>query len=307
MTMADGVVFDIQHYAVSDGPGIRTAVFLKGCPLRCAWCCNPESQHRRPELRHSPARCAACFTCLDTCPADAVSRSAGGPVFDRRHCCPHDRWPCVEACPHEALSRVGETMTASAVMKMVTADKRFYENSGGGVTFSGGEPFGQPAFLRDLLDRSRSLDIHTAVETCGCADPADVAACAPLVDLFLFDIKSADPDRHRALTGAANDRILQNLRFLAADHDERLLVRVPLVPRFTDEAENLAGMADLLVDLGVPRVEVMPYHELGRDKYAGLGRRYSVSSPRPTDISASVESAVALFEARGIACTVGGE
>ena len=303
----EGVVFDIQHYAVTDGPGIRTLVFLKGCPLRCAWCCNPESQRRGPDLRHSAPRCRGCFACEAACPGGAVSREGGRPVFDRARCCPADPWACVEACPQGALSRVGEAMSADRVMARVAADRPFYDNSGGGVTFSGGEPFAQASFLRGLLERSRSLGIHAAVETCGCADASDVAACAELVNLFLFDLKSADPACHEALTGASNDRILRNLRFLSANYPDRLLVRVPLVPGFTDSPENLSGIAGLLVELRVTRVELMPYHELGRDKYKGLARPYPIPTPHPADLAASVARAVSVFRSRGIDSTVGGE
>lgn len=305
--MPDGLVFDIQHYAVTDGPGIRTVVFLKGCPLRCPWCCNPESQQPGPELRHAEPRCRACRACVSACPAGAASGAAGRPAFDRRRCCPSEPWPCVEACPHGALSRVGETLAADAVMARVAADKAFYDNSGGGVTFSGGEPFAQAEFLRALLVRSRAAGLHTAVETCGAADGPDLHACAPLVDLFLFDLKSADRDRHQAITGEGNERILQNLAWLARRDANRVMVRIPLVPGFTDDTSNLEGIADVLARLGLPRAEVMPYHDLGRDKYAGLGRPYLIGAPPPDSLRESVNRAISLLGARGIACGVGGE
>jgi pyruvate formate lyase activating enzyme len=305
--MSDGLVFDIQHYSVGDGPGIRTVVFLKGCPLRCPWCCNPESQQPRPELKHALARCRACGACVDACPAGAVSMEDGRPVFDRRRCCPSGAWPCVDACPHGAPSRVGETLTADAVMARVAADKAFYDNSGGGVTFSGGEPFAQAAFLGELLGRCRAAGIHTAVETCGYADAEDLRASAPLVDLFLFDLKSADRERHQAITGADNAPALENLEWLAARFADRVVVRIPLVPGFTDDASNLSGIAEVLARLRLPRAEVMPYHELGRDKYDGLGRPYLVGAQAPDGWREPVGRAVALLESRGLICGIGGE
>jgi pyruvate formate lyase activating enzyme len=224
--------------------------------------------------------------------------------MDRRACCPHEGWPCVEACPYGALSRVGEVMTVGAVTDRVAADKAFYDNSGGGVTFSGGEPFAQPGFLYNLLESSRAIGVHTAVETCGHADLQDVTACAGLVDLFLFDLKLADRSRHQATTGAATDRILATLRFLAERCHERILIRVPLVPGFTDDLENLSGIAGVIREVGLARVEVLPFHDLGRDKYDGLGRAYRMRKPSPAGPAPAVEMARTLFARQGIACSV---
>ena len=275
--MQSGLVFDIQHYALHDGPGIRTIVFLKGCPLRCLWCCNPESQRAVPELRYSAARCRSSLACVDACPRSAIRLDAGALHIDRG-ACGDCGGPCVDACPHGALILVGEMMSADQVMARVAADKPFYDNSGGGVTFSGGEPFAQPAFLEELLRHSKRLGIHTAVETCGQA-PIDVLMrCEPFVDLFLYDVKVMDGERHRELTGVCNDRILENLAALAAKASNKLVVRVPVVPGCTDGSSNLEAIAALLRSLGTTRVELMPYHALGIDKYASLGREYRLGA-----------------------------
>jgi pyruvate formate lyase activating enzyme len=302
--VSEGVVFDIQHYAVHDGPGIRTLVFLKGCPLRCAWCCNPESQAFEPELLYASLKCRQHLACPEACPNGAVRTIDGSPSFDRATCLTCGEHPCVEACPSGALSVAGTRMTADQVMARVAADRAFYANSGGGVTFSGGEPFAQPAFLRDLLARSKSLRIRTAVETCGYVERDILEAMEPLVDLFLFDLKVLDEAHHREATGVSNAVILANLAALAARRAKDLTVRVPLVPGFTDDEENLEATAAYLLRLGVQRVELMPYHPLGMDKYAALGRQYAlgdVSPPHPSGI----EKHVARFRSWGLACEAG--
>ncbi len=296
--MQRGIVFDIEHYGVHDGPGIRTVVFLKGCPLKCPWCCNPESQCFAPELRHTAARCRRCFACQKSCPNGAVQATEHGPVFDRTACRACSA-PCIDACPQAALAMVGEPMTADRVMARIAADKAFYDNSGGGVTFSGGEPFAQPAFLEELLKQSKSLGIHTAIETCGHADPAAVARCRPLVDLFLYDVKLVDCGRHERLTGIGNRLVLENLRSLARQAPGKVRVRVPLVPGCTDDAANLEGIAALVRSLGIDKVELMPYHALGADKYQSLGRNYSLGV-RQDVTDRSVEAAIRILSLSGV-------
>ncbi len=300
-----GTVFDIQHYAVYDGPGIRTLVFLKGCPMKCLWCCNPESQCFAPELRHTTLRCRSCFACERACPKRAVRDINGGPFFDREACRACNA-PCVDACPNGALAVVGESMTTDQVMTRVAADKAFYDNSGGGVTFSGGEPFAQPAFLEELLERSKLLGIHTAVETCGHADPRAVARCEPLVDLFLYDLKGMDSGSHKRLTEVSNAVILENLATLAARAPGRLIVRVPVIPGCTDSPENLEAIADFLHSLDIAKVQLMPYHTLGSDKYASFGRKYNLAGTQCLAPQA-IEEAARIFHTSGVACEVGGE
>jgi pyruvate formate lyase activating enzyme len=304
--MSDGLIFDIQHYAVHDGPGIRTLVFFKGCPLRCLWCCNPESQGFGPELTHSRLRCRGCLKCGETCPHGAVRASEAGPVFDRSVCRACETPLCVDACPQNALALAGTRMTADQVMDRVGLDRAFYRNSGGGVTFSGGEPFAQPDFLEELLTRSRGLGIHTVVETCGLVDPRVLMRCEPLVDLFLFDLKVVDRERHEEMTGVSNGTIMDNLRALAAWRPEGITVRVPLVPGCTDGEENIEAIGAFLHSLGIRRVELMPYHALGTDKYAALGRPYLLDGARAPGAEA-VEGRRSLLAAFGLSCEVGGE
>ena len=200
----------------------------------------------------------------------------------------------------------GESMTSRQVMARVAADKAFYDHSGGGVTFSGGEPFAQAAFLEELLIHARRLGIHTAVETCGHADPGVFARCEPFVDLFLYDLKVMDRGRHERLTGASNATILENLRTLAVRAPDRLAVRVPVVPGCTDDPANLQSIAAFLLSLGIERVELIPYHTLGADKYASFGRRYRLDASQSLSVHAA-EGAVRVLHSSGLSCTWGGE
>jgi len=266
-----GRVFDIQHYAVHDGPGIRTIVFLKGCPLRCPWCCNPESHEARLELRHVADRCLVCGRCVASCPAGAIRIEAGRHAIDRS-ACPACGAPCAAACPESALERVGSEMTVAEVVARVDADRDFYRNSGGGVTFSGGEPLAQPEFLAAAARACRERGLHTAIETSGCAAEPTFRSIAPLVDLFLFDVKVVDRQRHEALTGADNSLILANLAHLASTRPGDVIVRLPIIPGCTDDQTNLDAVAALMRDLGLMRLELEPYHPFGSGKYEALGR-----------------------------------
>jgi pyruvate formate lyase activating enzyme len=272
--MDEGLIFDIQHYAVHDGPGIRTLVFFKGCPLSCAWCSNPESQAGAPELRHRAGRCAACLSCVRACRGRGLSGEGGRLGIDRSRCADCPDWACLEACAGGALEKSGRAVCAAQVLAQAAADKDFYDNSGGGVTFSGGEPLAQPDFLADLLEGCRGGGIRTAVETCGYAPARELARLEPLVDLFLYDLKLMDTGQHRRWTGQGNAPILDNLRWLAGRCPDKVQVRVPLVPGVTDGERNLAAIAELCGGLGLRAMERLPYHSLGSQKYAELGRDY---------------------------------
>jgi len=299
--MTSGLIFDVQHYAVHDGPGIRTLVFFKGCPLRCVWCANPESHAAQLELRFASSRCRQHLACCHVCTASAIAYVDNTLQIDRQACaCCVDR-ACIEACPTNALSLVGETISVDALVERVAADCDFYANSGGGVSFSGGEPLSQPEFLHAVLERCRRLGLHSAVETCGLASRRVVEKVAPLVDLWLYDVKLIDPMRHRQHTGADNALVLDNLRWLAQRDPARLVVRVPVVPGVTDDDDNLGGIAALLVELKLDRVELMPYHALGEDKHAALGRNVPFSAVPPS--LTRLETIAARLGERGLQCT----
>lgn len=298
----NGSLFDIQHYAVHDGPGIRTLVFLKGCPLSCRWCCNPESQSRAPELRWYSSRCTASLACVPACPARAIASGPEGLRIDRTLCAGCESWSCIEACPEGALARVGTRMTVGSVLREVARDRDFYRNSGGGVTFSGGEPFAQAPFLLALLRGCVELGIPAAVETCGFAREEDLVASESLVGLFLFDLKVMDPDRHRALTGVGNALVLSNLTALARRCPDRILVRVPIIPAHTDDTPNLEAIARFMSRRGLRQVHLEPYHTLGVEKYSGLGRTYGCEADPRTLTRERIEEIGHIFSGHGIRC-----
>ena len=265
-----GLVFDIEKFAIHDGPGIRTTVFLKGCPLHCQWCHNPESQRPQTEIFFTPEKCIGCGWCFRACPAGCHVMRDGCHVFDRaacRHC-----GRCAEKCYAEALEKVGREMTTDEVLAEVMKDKMFYDNSNGGITLSGGEPLAQFAFTRELLRKAQTAGLHVCLETCGYAPWEHLRELVPLVDLFLFDVKAMDPERHREFTGQDNRLILENLRRLDAA-GAAIVLRCPLVPGVNDDQAHLAGIAELANALSqVQEIHLEPYHPLGVGKSARLGR-----------------------------------
>lgn len=278
MLNSRNIVFDIQKFSVHDGPGIRTTVFLKGCPLHCIWCHNPESWNLKPELLYDPAKCVKCGKCAEACPA-AAHTVLNGHSFDREKCTACGE--CCKVCLPEALELCGTSRTVEEIMAEVLKDLPFYRNSGGGVTFSGGEPMFQFEFLKALLEASKQHKLHTALETCGFAPRARYAEILSLTDLFLFDIKTVAPEKHRRLTGQDNRPILENLRFLDRS-GANLHLRCPLVPGVNDSDAELAGIGALVESLTrVKLIEVEPYHPLGISKARRLGLADGFESPFP--------------------------
>ncbi len=271
-----GTVLNIERYTLHDGPGIRTTVFLKGCPLRCLWCSNPESQKSRPELVYFRERCVGCGRCLVHCPQNAlIQEQEGAPItvlYDRCDGC----GLCVDKCYYEALTIVGETMTANEVCEIVARDQRFYQHSGGGVTLSGGEPLAQPDFSAEVLRLCHQKGIHTAIQTSGNAPQENLKKMLPHLDLVIFDCKHLDNETHIKHTGVSNVRILENLRFLNAIN-KHIVVQVALIPGLNDSDENLNAVFNLVKSLpAVEGLSLLSYHTLGVSKYRNTGRDYQL-------------------------------
>ena len=266
-----GRIFDIKRYSIHDGPGIRTTVFLKGCALRCLWCHNPESVDPGPDLMHWPARCVRCYACAKACPVGAISKdSAGAVVVDRSRCDLCGR--CAEACLYDAMQTVGREMTVDEVVAEAERDRVFYEQSGGGVTLSGGDPIFQAGFAEAVLGACRARGLQTALDTAGMSQNGVLDRLAPLADLILFDLKLVDEARHKAFTGASNAPIIGNLKALVAAGRE-VWVRVPLVGGVNDDEDNIRRTIALLRSLKtIRRVGLLPYHSGGLDKARRIGK-----------------------------------
>jgi pyruvate formate lyase activating enzyme len=264
-----GVIFDLQRFSVHDGPGIRSLVFINGCPLHCEWCSNPESHRFEPEILFDQAKCIGCRSCAPVCPTGAIWVEADTVGYDRSKCFACGR--CTEACYPEARVLKGKAVTAEWVVAQVLKDEAFFANSGGGVTLGGGEPLAQPEFARAILRRCREKGLHTAVETCGHIPWFHIELALPWTNLFLFDLKHVNRVKHQARTRGDVGLILSNLARLAAA-GPAVIVRIPIIPTFNDEPEEIAAIADQIAALRLREVHLLPYHRLGQGKYRLLGR-----------------------------------
>lgn len=300
--VTEGTVLRLERFAIHDGPGIRTTVFMKGCPLRCAWCHSPESQDLDPEFMPLPDRCIRCGACTAACPQHAVGPAAEAATVTPAACTTCGS--CATACPSGARELVGYRTSVHALVGLLERDRIFYDESGGGVTFSGGEPLMQPDFVIESVDACKDAGMHVAVDTCGLCDTQALLEVASAADLFLFDLKIMDEDRHRAFTGASNVRILQNLERLAAVH-RNIVVRFPLVPGVNDDDENVRALGAFLASLRLTRVDVLPYHRAGLAKYQRLHRAYALPTTQPpsADLRAHVSR---LLEGCGLLVSPGG-
>jgi pyruvate formate lyase activating enzyme len=277
--MQTGIVFDIKKYSINDGPGIRTTIFLKGCPLRCEWCHNPESQSPQPGMIFRPARCDLCAACLEACQHDAIIWSLNGPLTDRQAC--QSCGDCAGVCYSEARQMVGRHMSLAEVTAEIRKDITFYDGSGGGVTLSGGEPLFQKDFSLAILKACRAHEIHTVLDTCGYASWGAFKQVAPYVDLFLYDLKCIDPEKHRQYTGQSNERILANLEGLV-QLGASLLVRVPVIPGVNADEAEMQHIGAYLSSLPQPPpVELLAYHNIAEAKYAGLDMPYALPDLQP--------------------------
>ncbi len=302
--MKSGLIFDVKKYAINDGPGIRTTFFFKGCPLHCAWCHNPESISGRIQKMYNPAKCIGCNYCVEVCPEDACKLTPEGIVTDPGKC--NACGKCAEICPTRASEMSGRKITLDEVMTIVEKERVFFEESGGGVTFSGGEPMQQAEFLVELLDELGRRKIHRAVDTTGFTKTKTLLEVAKRTDLFLFDVKMIDSERHRKWTGVHNEKIHENLRLLA-DTGVKINIRIPLVSGVNDDEENIEKTASLVASLGGEKkvVNLLPYHNIMVNKYMRLGSEFNGDGMAEPD-EATIARVVNQFENADLPVVVGG-
>ena len=274
-----GLVFSIQRYSTEDGPGIRTTVFLKGCPLRCQWCHNPEGQEFSPQIAFNDTRCIGCKGCVGACPQGAINFTADGSRTDRGKC--QNCGKCAEACPTGARELIGKYMTAEEVFSEVERDLLFYRSSGGGVTVGGGEPTMQPGFLAEFLRKCHEQGIHTALDTSGYVAWKKIEEILKHVDLVLYDLKHIDPAKHAEYTGVSNELILENARRISKKGIP-MIIRIPVIPGYTDGEDSIRDILEFACILqSVVKVDLLPFHRLGEPKYRKLGRKYVFESTQP--------------------------
>lgn len=295
-------IINIQKYSIHDGPGIRTTIFFKGCPLSCWWCHNPESQNPRQEIMFFEERCTGCGLCAKKCPQKAIIIEKGYPVVDEHKCSLCRK--CTDFCPNNARQYVGKEVTVSELMKEVMKDEVFYEESGGGVTFSGGEPLIHIDFLNEVLKKCKEKGVHTAVDTSGCVPWESFEKIFDKVDLFLYDIKHMDNEKHIKYIGSENTNILENLKMLS-DRGCKIFVRMPIIAGVNDDEDHIADAIKFLSKLKVEQVNLLPYHKMGMDKYKRLKKTYMLSgSEMPSD--KVMEEILNKFKKAGIKVKLGG-
>ncbi len=297
-----GIVFELQRFSLHDGPGIRTIVFLKGCPLACQWCSNPESQVPKPQLMYIANNCIGCRKCLSACPTEAINFNHPFPI-DYNRCITCGK--CAAICYSGALNMAGSIMTVGDVLTELKKDSNHYRRSGGGITLSGGEPLIQSEFTEQLLKGCKANGWHTAIETTAYTDENTLKRVLPWLDLFLMDIKHMDPNKHRQHTGKTNELILENAKIISQSN-VKMIVRVPIIPEFNDNVDDIQAITDFARKLKVvEEVHLLPYHRLGQNKYGYLGSKYQMEKFEPLRNN-SIIHLKKVVEDFGLLCKIGG-
>jgi len=304
------IVFNIQRHSIHDGPGIRTNVFLKGCPLSCIWCCNPESIKKEIEIGFDRSKCIKCKKCIEKCKFDAINPNIDdeeGYKIDDSKCVVCGK--CIEVCPTSALSFVGRKITVDELLNEIESDNIFYKTSSGGVTFTGGEPLLQIDFIEEILKKTYENNISSSVETCGNVPWENFERIIPYVDFFLYDLKHMDTKTHKKYTGSENNLIISNLRKLSEKTDN-IILRIPLIPGINDDDSNIKGIIKLVSDLNINEINLLPYHRLGIGKYISKKKDYHLLDLKDMQTTIKgrekIQKIKKMFEEKEIKVTVGG-
>ena len=302
--MTTGIIFDTKRFSIHDGPGIRTTIFLKGCPLHCLWCHNPESQSPHPDVMLRPNRCIACHACIDECPQGAISVNGSSAVNTDLNLCIRCG-DCTDACFAEAREVIGDEVTVAQVLAEIERDLSFYDESGGGVTFSGGEPLLQRDFVLALLQECKKREIRTAVDTSGSVSWQTLDRVRPFTDLFLYDLKHMDDAAHKKLTGVSNQLILDNLHQLSA-HGHNIILRFAIIPGLNDSHENIRQTGEFAANLPQQHpIAILPYHATAADKYQRLNLPYQLKTIQPPS-DTRMEAIATTLRNYGLEVTIGG-
>lgn len=294
----DGIIFNIQKFSLHDGPGIRTTIFFKGCPLKCGWCSNPESQLEKIQILYDQKKCIHCQSCINACQHKAIQMINDKIIIDHQKCT--GCLSCVDSCFQNALDYEGENKKITEIVKICLQDKDFYEESNGGITISGGEGMSQPAFLKELVKELKKHDLHLAIETTGYVQPNIFKELAPMFDLILFDIKHYDSYQHFLGTNVHNELIIQNLKWAVKQKIE-ILPRIPIIPDFNASSDDAKGIAKLLTEVQLSKVQLLPFHQFGEKKYELLNREYRFKNKKalyPEDLQEYQQ----IFLDKGIDC-----
>ena len=302
--MSKSLIFDIKRYAINDGPGIRVVVFFKGCNLHCAWCHNPEGISAKIERMYATAKCIKCGSCVDACPENAITLTSDGIITDPDLCKMCGK--CAEICPTKAVEMSGKEMSVSEIMDSIEKERVFFDQSGGGVTFSGGEPLIHTKMLVELLEECGKRGIHRAVDTAGDVGTENILYVARQTDLFLYDLKMMDSVLHKKWINSGNERILHNLKALAGA-GAHIIIRIPLIGGVNDTDENIEQTAKFILELAGDKKEVhlLPYHNIARNKYLKLGKADDFETLYEPD-KKTLERAISIFGGYGIKASVGG-
>lgn len=295
-------IFNVQKYSVHDGPGIRTSVFFKGCPLSCWWCHNPESQDNKIQLMHFKNKCTSCGKCVTNCPNNAITLDDKGIAIDKEKCTLSGH--CVDVCAYGAMEITGREISASDLIKEIRKDEVFYKQSSGGVTFTGGEPLNQIEVLTNVAKQCHDLEIHTTLDTCLFASWDKLSKIVPYIDLFLVDLKHIDSNVHEKYTGVPNELILDNMKKLS-DLGKRIFVRIPIIPGINDSIETMDKTIEFLKTMNFEQVNLLPYHKIGMDKYTRLQEDYKLkelNEPTMEDMTTIAQ----IFKNKGINVKIGG-